>query len=331
MVNGSPGTSVAANTTVYFALANTVASAQSNTVLAQITYRTAGTLSNLFVLVESNANTGNSVFRVRRNGAAGSAAASDANGNQFVTVASGLTGQFEDTTYTDTVVAGDEYNYSLVTGATGGALVFDIISILFAATTDTMVRHAAVEGIWVPSESDLIYQWAVCDLLSSLSAVVMDAGIKTYTLGTAKNLFTYVSDNSCGSNVVIAFAVQDTATTLKVTIGAGTTGVFENTTVTKPINSGDFIEYLMTLPNEAGLDRGITVDIISVENVTTNNSFNSAYGECISSQVFNSTRYIPIGGAGIFETTEANTKTDINIGSQVSKLVIYVISNSISG
>src|SRR3990167_11137323 len=75
----------------------------------QITYRSAGTLSNLWVNVDSNTLDGTTTIRTRINGA---------NGAQSVSFASSTTGIAEDTTNSDTIVAGDEVNYSLVTAGT---------------------------------------------------------------------------------------------------------------------------------------------------------------------------------------------------------------------
>ena len=75
--------------------------------------RVATTLSNMTVRISPNTTTATSTFTLKKNGSAG---------NQTVSIGSGATGFFTDTTNTDDVTATDEVNYEIVTGATGTSL-----------------------------------------------------------------------------------------------------------------------------------------------------------------------------------------------------------------
>ena len=56
-----------------------------------------------------------------------------------ITIPAGTTGVFEDTTNTDTIAAGDEYNLRSVTGA-GGTLTIGALSVIFNATTNCVSK-----------------------------------------------------------------------------------------------------------------------------------------------------------------------------------------------
>src|SRR3989344_6927696 len=122
---------VSDNTTVAFALtrfsicANASTAADATEARTQITYRTAGTLSNLWVYVNTNNLNGSTTIITRKNGE---------NGAQSVSFASSTTGTAEDTTNSDTIAAGDEVNYQYVTGGTTGTISVRTITTVFAAT-----------------------------------------------------------------------------------------------------------------------------------------------------------------------------------------------------
>lgn len=81
---------------------------------AQWRVRGTFTVRDLFVNVQSNARTTDTVFRSRKN---------TADGNLTVTYTSGQTGIKEDTSNTDSVVAGDDHGFSMTTSTGGSAIV----------------------------------------------------------------------------------------------------------------------------------------------------------------------------------------------------------------
>ena len=133
---GSNKTGLSFNQTLYCVCGNGHAVMREVEAQTQVTYRTAGILSNLWVRVSLNLILdGASTIRVRKNGA---------NGNQVVSFAASTTGTAEDTTNTDSVAAGDELNYSVVIGGTTGNFFPRLLNILFAASSDTVIRHTAM-------------------------------------------------------------------------------------------------------------------------------------------------------------------------------------------
>jgi hypothetical protein len=99
-----------------------VNSNSSNEVAASTKMPGSLTLSKLGIFISSNTIANTSTWRLRKN---------QANGNQSVTITASGTGYFEDSTNQDSVVAGDEVCYQLVTGAgTSKSLLATITSTL---------------------------------------------------------------------------------------------------------------------------------------------------------------------------------------------------------
>ena len=61
-----------------------------------------------------------------------------ANVNSIISIPSDVSGLFEDTVNTDTVVAGDDVCYQVISGATGTDLGFGIIAITFSPTDSSL-------------------------------------------------------------------------------------------------------------------------------------------------------------------------------------------------
>ncbi len=79
------------------------------------------TVSKLNCYVSTNTVSATSTFRFRKNGA---------DGNQSVSITASTTGFYEDATNSDSVTSTDTINYSLITGATGTALLLANTSML---------------------------------------------------------------------------------------------------------------------------------------------------------------------------------------------------------
>jgi len=73
---------------------------------------------NMYVYISANTLDGATTFRLRKN---------SGNSNLVVSVGAGLTGQFEDIVNTDSFVAADLLNWSVITGGTGGTIAIHYI------------------------------------------------------------------------------------------------------------------------------------------------------------------------------------------------------------
>jgi len=116
------------NVTNYAPIAGaiTVSTTESN---CQVKIQSAGTGSLLDVYVSANSiATSASTVRTRK---------ATANGAMSVSIGAGATGTFQDTSNSDSVSAGNAYNYQIVTPNTSGTLTIDHISIAYDASSNS--------------------------------------------------------------------------------------------------------------------------------------------------------------------------------------------------
>lgn len=210
---------------------------------AKYRVRASFTSSNLFVFVLSNSRTTDMTFKTRVNGA---------NGNQSVTYTSGETGVKEDTSNTDSLVAGDDYNYSVITGnsaeamtvnttctqLTGTASKFPLLAgrIGGASNNFNVTRyipvHGELSGPFIEADAQIYPRF-------TFTAKELGAYVTVNTIATSPTTFT-VRDNGADSAVVISYA-------------AGETGLKNDSSNTAVITSGtDEVSYKIATPNTSG-------------------------------------------------------------------------------
>lgn len=291
----------------------------SNTVEAnsQITYRTAGTLSNLYVRVSSNSLTAATTIGTRVNGI---------NGNQSVSFASSTTGSAEDTTNTDAISAGDEVNYSVAVGATGTSISFRVIQTLFAASANTVIKHAAHGTVNITTASQTLF--GILAGWLRISSTEAFAQFNVNSVGTLKNLFVYVSANARTTTTTFGTRINGVSGNLTVSIAGGSTGIFEDTANSDTLAVNDNVNYFNT--TGTGTET-LTLKTISVEEETTNNKFHSTGGKPDGTSFNpNIAHKSPIGGDLTTSTVESANQSELNITATLSNLFIYISANSIT-
>lgn len=304
-------------TTYYLACANTRLLEETTEANAQITQRVDGTHANLYVRITYNDVTSSSTATFRKNGS---------NGNLTVTIGASTTGVFEDTSSADNVTDGDEINYSVVVGsAAGGTLIVpSVMAVTLAAAINTTIRYACV-GIPVFSSS-VRYFPIGGSVISAGSTTEARSRFDVNSSSTYRNLFVYVSVNTgTPATDTVMFRLNGADTLLKLTIPATTTGIFENTSNTVSVVANDDVNYKYT-PN-TGTE---TLEIISVESTSGDSTFHLLNAQTnIGLLAFNRTRYVPVSGAGIIETNEADAQVLAKMNATLSNLTCYVHTNTI--
>lgn len=307
---------VAASTTRYIPCGNGDLSLATTEAPAQRTVRSAGTSSNLYVRVVTNDRAASTV-RLRVNGV---------DGNQSVSLSG--TGEFEDATNTDTLAAGDEVNYSLVTGSGGTAFSLGVVSTVFAATTNTVQRLniAVAGGVSLAAASTTRYIKLTGQLGDQATAEATEQFLFN-TGATLKNLFCYISANARTNSTTIGTRKNASNGAQSVSIGAGATGIFEDTANSDSISDGDLANYYLTTGTGA---ESITYTLISVECETTNSKTVYASSGRYN-QALNVTAYHAIGGGNAAnQTTESATQSQANVAATLSNLNCYVGENTIT-
>jgi hypothetical protein len=285
---------------------------------AQTLLRSPGTASFLFFSNTANGSTAglNVTFRVNA-----------ANGNQVVTVTTGATGIWEDTTHTDAITAGQQVNVQV--GATTGAsttITVGSIGYLFAATTNTVTRLCTS-----PAMSALVAATTYFSPLAGFQALntTENRKCRQQKAGTLLNLACNVSTASASTTHSLVSRKGAVTQTQTVTCTAATTGWFEDTTHTDTVAVAD--------DWDISLVTGATSLNLVIQQLAVDFSTTTGIGQEImaanSGQTFNvsANTFMAIeGGIPGLSTTEANLQRTCRAAFTFSNLTCLIQTNTVS-
>lgn len=310
-----------ANATYWHAIGDSrLTNASGTEVDEYVTRRTAGTFSGLCVRVTANTVTATSTVRFRKN---------QANGNQAVSIGSSSTGEFQDTTNTDTVAAGDKANFQTSTGATGTSMTATVIGVVFAATSNTVKRLYHLASSYATTTTQ---QFAPLSGGGNAILGETDAQFKLKAAGTLINLWANVSSNSTSTAATTISSRKNTAAgAMSISVAAASTGLFEDLVNSDSIAADDLCDYGFV--QAAGGTGNATIRAISCELSTTNSKTQFAMS---NSNPFpflvnaNTTTYYGVGGFWNAASTEVASQTLAQVSGIVSKLEAKVIVNGVT-
>lgn len=202
------------------------------------------TATNFYTHVDSNARTTDTTFTTRKNGGTG---------GQTLTYTSGQTGSKEDTSGSDTLVDGDDYNYAITTGTGTEAISIRVVCtrlvntssqfILMSGSAAGQAQAFNVTNYFEPGGSALSVGTteATFQMLSRLNF-------------TARELQCYVSANTIATSAtVVTTRVNGAGSVLTISIAAGATGLQADSTNVAAINAGtDELSHQVVTPNTSG-------------------------------------------------------------------------------
>lgn len=278
-----------------------------------------GTISYLTVYVTANAAGSTNTVYLRVNGA---------NGNQSVAISAGATGEFIDSTNTDTWADGDKLGifYDKTAASTtisyvgahakpdSGAVMK--LSCVGATTwtTNSTARYAPLSG-------DAGYSSAVGGTENATVQMPFDCA------GTLENLNCYVSANSRAAAATLFVRKNGANSSLTLSLTAGATGLFADTTNSSSISSGDTANYSINLNAGGG---SITTQYISCDfRSTDGKTMAFASNVLASAGVLNGvTRYGPILGAIVASGSSTGQRIKMRCSGTISKLRVYCSANT---
>lgn len=245
-----------ASTSYYYAIGSAIpagSTTNTNETNAKTTERYSATYKNLGVRVTANSRTSTTTGRFRKNGA---------NGNQSVSIGNSATGWFEDTTNTDSVVAGDLVNFQLTTGT--GTSAFSLMGFVvdYETTTDPGTGRLGC-SYTTPQAADFntITYLPIIGKFNGFFATEALSQFKLNDTFTFKGLNVIVTQNDVDNASTIKLRVNGADTTLSVSVAANTTGTFTDTTHTVTIASGDLVNFVVNTGN------GISPDTMTLTSV----------------------------------------------------------------
>lgn len=209
---------------------------------AKFRIRTTATASNLYTYVSSNSRTTDTVISTRVNGGAGS---------QSVTYTSGQTGPKEDTSGTDSLVAGDDFYYQLTTGTGTQNITLEGTSNRMVTTNDDFFLLASENGVGV--NFNVTTYFPAAGYLNTSTTLANTEVYPRFTF-TAKELGVLVSSNTIAtSNTTIHLMDNGAASSITVSYSASQTGLKNDSVNTASITTGtDEIAYRVVTPNTSG-------------------------------------------------------------------------------
>lgn len=317
------GTAFADNTTSFQPIGGWLGAADGTAeTRAQTTYRTPGTFSKAGAYVTQNDISTASTVKLRVNAATV---------NISISCTGNTTGLFEDTTHSDTIVAGDKINFLITAPSVAGSHTITISGIFckFSASTNTTEKLIACRPAQTYSGSTETFLGLGTDL--HISGTTESVTQYTYRSdGTLANGFAHVSVNTHAGGATLRSRVNTANGNIAVSITASTTGFFEDTSNTDTISSGALIS--MSIKGGAGAG-SMSIDVIGME-FTTTNSKSHAYITYDTGTAFslNTTYYQPIAGGGVDNSgntsTEARLQYKAGFPFTASNLETYVTANT---
>jgi len=266
--------------TSYFPIFGGVSGGPTTEALTQYKVNDSLTAKNLLFTVSVNANT-SITARTRKNGA---------NGAMSVTIGASATGTFEDTVNSDSLVAGDIYNYQIVTQSS--SVIFRQFSVTFDHTSSaTKVQGWAGSSVLTSGTSQF---YGMNGLLAS--ATEASTQFKSEVAFTMSRLAAYISSNS-GTTCTIRTRKNGANGAQSLSVGSGSTGYFEQSplSTTDSVAVGDLIclsgantgasnlTIVFMAVQEQDAFAGNFHMIASGSDSATSNTFNTPEGSLLSS------------------------------------------------
>ena len=281
---------------------------------ANVIWRTAATISNFYVRVTSN-DRASSTFRIRKN---------TANGNGVIVVGASATGEFEDTTNSDSIAAGDNVCYNLVTGAGGTTFIYSVLA--WTVSSDVWFGGQSYGGgTQVAGASVVNYYGLAGD--GGNDTTENRSKTKFAYAGTLKNLYVNINTNGRSTTTNVRSRKNTANGNLLIAIGAGVTGVLEDTANSDTIAVGDLVNLSITNGTATGT---IAFHQYKVEFASTTGWMQTAHRGAGTALGAGATIFSSIGA---FQTTatESNWQT-LSKGPYIARrLQAFISANATTG
>jgi hypothetical protein len=291
---------------------------------AQCKVAVAFTVTYLFVKVSANQLIGGTTITTRKNGV---------NGNLSVSIAAGTTGSFEDTSDSDSLVSGDNYNYQTVTGGIGGSITLSFAVVFDNQSTETTVKNELSLSTLSPPEPTDFYGIVQNSILSNNTELNTQ-----YLIRFACSWFQLdvrISSNTLTSASTVNSRINGLNGTQLVSIAAGATGNFVDAIDIDSLSSGALINYQVIIGSTG---TSITIQKIQThfQTIPPNNFFFFMVGNIGGGAIsfnFGTTFYFPLEHQlSIVVSVESNVQTKIRgINLNATNLFVIISANSLDG
>ena len=285
---------------------------------SNFTWRTAGTFSNLYVNVLANDRAA-STFRTRKG---------TSNANLVVSITGSTTGKFEDTSNSDVVTAGDNWHYSMTTGAGGTTFTYTPMQVLFAATTNTVSRVGCdANGNTMTASSTHVGPLAGDGTLSATDADSV-RHITYRTAGTLNNLFLRIRTNGRSTTSTVRSRIGGANGNMSASVAGSATGNFEDTTNSDTVSVGTLVGWAYV--TGTGTGNVETMGCFADFTTTNGQAMYSAAAGGGQTVLANVTTYYGFSGGLRTSTTESNTIGEANLPFTASLMQCNISANTVT-
>jgi hypothetical protein len=211
----------------------------------QHTIRSSFTASHLYVNVTANARTTNTVYSSRKNAGAG---------GQSVTFAAAETGLKHDTSGTDSLVAGDKYNYAITTLTGTETITTNYVGSRLVSTANQFMMVVSAVDTGVAQTFNTTVNWGLGSTIADETATESSSFVVPRLSFTAKELAVSVSANTIATSATtFKFRKGGADAGPNVSYAAAGTGVQTDTSTTTDITGGtDSVNFQAITPNTSG-------------------------------------------------------------------------------
>lgn len=199
---------------------------------SKVRQRKTATYKSLSCYVSANARTTTTTLRSRKNGA---------NGSLTLSIGNAATGVFEDSTNSDSVVAGDDYNTAVVTGTGTQTLTMKHIAVSYITSSSNYIGTfiAGNASGRVTNAATTVYLGPTGTLVAASSAAEATIQANIQSRYTVSELTINVTANTVTAASTVKLRVNTADGTLAASVTASTTGMFSDSTNTDKIKAGD--------------------------------------------------------------------------------------------
>lgn len=286
---------------------------------SQLSVRVSGTFSKLGALVDAT-GTGR-VIRFRKNGA---------NGNQSVSPTNTTAGLFEDSTNSDAVTTADLIDFSVTTST--GSPVIRTLRTVFTATSNHACFYMTTGG-GLTVNFDSATRFISFGGVTAGAAQTTEANAQSLVRvgGTLQNFQCVVNNNGRTTATTFKTRINGADGTCTVSVSAGATGLFEDTTHTDTVAAGDLLGYAVVAggPDGNSLRVQQVASAIVVTSGAQNDVFATSGGGATRTASGTATYYTLIGNIS-GSTTEANRVIQHAFSGSASRLRLYLSANTYS-
>jgi len=258
-----------------------------------------------------------------------------ADGAQILSIGASTTGQFEDTTGVDTITAGALLTLQVVTGAGGTIYRIYGISTKFRAVGQTVCKYTVDSFNAIATASTTFFGPIAGQTAAGWTTTAANAQTLVRTSMTFSAFWIKVSTNARSTTSTYGFYKNSGAGNQTVSVTAGATGIFEDTTNSDAVVSGDLVCIYATLGTGTG---NLAFQNATTQSSTGNKCFIicSGVGATPAGVVYNAstTTYVPMSSANTGSiggsATESDVRADARIGMRLANFTSYVSVNTVT-